>query len=53
MIGGKKTIKRFTYNGNKYVIEQLENKYCVRKGKTYMCNKDVKTLTKQIREVFL
>ena len=47
--GKKKTIKKFIHDGNKYIIEQLENNYCVRKGKTYMCNKDVKTLTKQIR----
>jgi hypothetical protein len=48
----KKTIKKFTCEGHKYVIEQIENNYCVRKGKTYMCTKEVKALIKQLRGGF-
>ena len=42
-------IKKFTHNGDKYVVRQHNDGHCVSKNGHYMCTKDVRSLVKEIK----
>jgi hypothetical protein len=45
----KRIVKRFTYNGNKYIITETNEGHCIRKNGIYICTKEVRALVKELR----